>query len=218
MTQMIDVTILGAGPYGLAAGAHLRQVAGLEVQVFGDPMEFWKAQMPAGMFLRSPWSASHISDPASQFTLGNYRSLLGREISAPIPIDDFVGYGLWFQQNTMPGIMRQKVTNIQRDSSGFQLTLDTGTRCSARRLVIAGGIKPFARRPEQFAGQFPQFVTHSSDQRDVNQFRGKRVAVIGAGQSALESAALILKLAPRSKCLSENPIFTGWAGGQSFKN
>ncbi len=212
MTQMIDVTILGAGPYGLAAGAHLRQVAGLEVQVFGDPMEFWKAQMPAGMFLRSPWSASHISDPASQFTLGNYRSLLGREISAPIPIDDFVGYGLWFQQNTMPGIMRQKVTNIQRDSSGFQLTLDTGTRCSARRLVIAGGIKPFARRPEQFAGQFPQFVTHSSDQRDVNQFRGKRVAVIGAGQSALESAALIFEAGAEVEVLvrESNIHWLGW--------
>jgi cation diffusion facilitator CzcD-associated flavoprotein CzcO len=212
MTQRIDVAILGAGPYGLAAGAHLHQVAGLDVQVFGDPMEFWKAQMPTGMFLRSPWSASHISDPASQFTLGNYRSLLGREIPAPIPLDDFVGYGLWFQQNTVPGIMRQKVTSIQSDSSGFQLTLDNGTRWSARRLVIAGGIKPFARRPEQFAGLFPQFVTHSSDQRDVNQFQGKRVAVIGAGQSALESAALIFEAGAEVEVLvrESNIHWLGW--------
>ena len=47
MTQTIDVAVVGAGPYGLAAGAHLHQIAGLDVQVFGDPMEFWKAQMPA---------------------------------------------------------------------------------------------------------------------------------------------------------------------------
>ncbi len=212
MTQVIDVAILGAGPYGLAAGAHLHQVAGLDVQVFGDPMEFWKAQMPAGMFLRSPWSASQISDPASQFTLGNYRTRLGREIPAPIPLDDFVGYGLWFQQNAVPKIMQQKVANIQRDSAGFQLTLDTGARWTARRLLIAGGIKPFARRPEQFAGLFPHFVTHSSDQRDVNQFKGKRVAVVGAGQSALESAALIFEAGAQVEVLvrESNIHWLGW--------
>ena len=58
-----DVVILGAGPYGLAAGAHLRNIQGLDVRVFGEPMEFWKAHMPEGMLLRSPWAASHISDP-----------------------------------------------------------------------------------------------------------------------------------------------------------
>ncbi len=212
MTQVIDVAILGAGPYGLAAGAHLHQVAGLDVQVFGDPMEFWKAQMPAGMFLRSPWSASQISDPASQFTLGNYRTRLGREIPAPIPLDDFVGYGLWFQQNAVPTIMQQKVAIIQRDSTGFQLTLDTGARWTARRLLIAGGIKPFARRPEQFAGLFPHFVTHSSDQRDVSQFKGKRIAVIGAGQSALESAALIFEAGAHVEVLvrESNIHWLGW--------
>jgi FAD-dependent urate hydroxylase len=108
--------------------------------------------------------------------------------------------------------VRQKVTNIQRDSPGFQLTLDTGTSWSARCLVIAGGIKPFARRPELFAGLFPQFVTHSSDQRDVNQFKEKRVVVIGAGQSALESAALIFEAGAEVEVLvrESNIHWLGW--------
>ena len=46
-----DVVVLGAGPYGLGAGAHLQQVKGLGVKVFGEPMWFWKNQMPAGMLL-----------------------------------------------------------------------------------------------------------------------------------------------------------------------
>ena len=33
-----DVTILGAGPYGLAAGAHLGKIKGLELRIFGEPM------------------------------------------------------------------------------------------------------------------------------------------------------------------------------------
>jgi FAD-dependent urate hydroxylase len=42
-----DVVIIGAGPYGLAAAAHLGR-AGVEARVFGDPMSFWRG-MPDGM-------------------------------------------------------------------------------------------------------------------------------------------------------------------------
>jgi predicted NAD/FAD-dependent oxidoreductase len=35
---MLDAAIIGAGPYGLSADAHLRNIAGLNVRVFGKPM------------------------------------------------------------------------------------------------------------------------------------------------------------------------------------
>ena len=43
-----NVAIVGAGPYGLAAAAHLRR-AGVEVRVIGQPMSFWQntARRPA---------------------------------------------------------------------------------------------------------------------------------------------------------------------------
>ncbi|MEA2423923.1 MAG: hypothetical protein QOH13_333, partial [Thermoleophilaceae bacterium] len=63
-----DVAVVGAGPYGLAAAAHLRAEDGLTVRVFGEPMSFWERQMPVGMLLRSPREASHISDPAGALT------------------------------------------------------------------------------------------------------------------------------------------------------
>ena len=59
-----DVTIIGAGPYGLSAGAFLKS-KGLGVRVFGKPMEFWADKMPKGMLLRSPREASTIADPGS---------------------------------------------------------------------------------------------------------------------------------------------------------
>src|SRR5438046_3115794 len=59
-----DVAIIGAGPYGLSAAAHLKTLKGLEVRVFGEPMSFWERHMPAGMRLKSVWRASHISDPS----------------------------------------------------------------------------------------------------------------------------------------------------------
>src|SRR5213079_230240 len=54
-----DVAIVGAGPYGLSAAAHLRAANGLDVRVFGEPMSFWERHMPKGMLLRSPLEGSH---------------------------------------------------------------------------------------------------------------------------------------------------------------
>lgn len=186
-----DVVILGAGPYGLAAGAHLRNIQGLDVRVFGEPMEFWKAHMPEGMLLRSPWAASHISDPATALTMDAFGNNLGVRIPTPIPLDRFVEYGLWFQRQAVPEIDRRRITRIERDATGFRVTLNDGEQLQSRRVVIAGGIASFARRPQPFEGLPPELVTHVSDQRDIRRFVGKRIAIIGAGQSALESAALI---------------------------
>jgi len=62
MSTMHDVAVIGAGPYGLASAAHMR-ARGLDVYALGRPMELWERQMPTGMFLRSSWEASTISDP-----------------------------------------------------------------------------------------------------------------------------------------------------------
>jgi cation diffusion facilitator CzcD-associated flavoprotein CzcO len=189
--SVCDITILGAGPYGLAAAAHLGQVKGLEVRVFGEPMDFWHSHMPEGMFLRSPWAASHISDPRMALTLDAFEKVDGQQIPKPIPLDRFVEYGLWFQREAVPQIDRRRIKRVERHSQVFRLTLDDGEQFESRRVVIAAGIASFARRPQQFQGLPSELVTHASDQRNVRQFTGKRVLVIGGGQSALESAALM---------------------------
>jgi len=186
-----DVTVLGAGPYGLAAAAHLRQIKGLELRVFGEPMEFWSAHMPEGMLLRSPWAASHISDPQTALTLDGFGAHLGSRIPTPIPLDQFVEYGRWFQRQAVPDVDRRKITRIEKNSNGFRLTLMDGEQFNSRRVVIAAGIGSFARWPQQFEGLPHELVTHVSNQRDVRRFKGKHVMVVGAGQSAIESAALI---------------------------
>jgi FAD-dependent urate hydroxylase len=186
-----DVAILGAGPYGLAAGAHLLNIKGLDVRVFGEPMDFWKSHMPEGMFLRSPWAASSISDPQSSLSIDAFRRAGSEDIPRPIPLDRFVDYGLWFQRHAVPEVDRRLIERIDKDSTRLRVTLSDGEQMSCRRVVVAAGIGTFARRLPQFQGIATQFVTHASDGRDVRRFIGKRVAVIGAGQSALESAALL---------------------------
>lgn len=190
MSADLDVLIAGAGPYGLGAGAHLQQVKGLEVRVFGEPMEFWNCHMPEGMLLRSPWEASHIGSER-HLTFTAFRDTTKRSIPVPIPVEEFVGYGQWLQQQAVPNIDRRKITRLEKNGVGFRVSIDDGSQCTARRVVIATGIGPFARRLPQLAKLPPELASHAADQRNVRRFAGRRVVVIGAGQSALEGAALI---------------------------
>jgi lysine/ornithine N-monooxygenase len=184
-----DVAILGAGPYGLSAGAHLSAIKGLDVRVFGEPMEFWKSNMPNGMFLRSTLVASNLSDPRRSLRLEDFFAEHRAAPQVPIPLDRFVEYGTWFSRKALPGLDRRRVRLVENEGRDFRLTLEDGEALRAKRVVVAGGIAPFARRPEVFAG-LPG-VSHVCDGRDVGRFQGKRVVVIGGGQSAMETAALV---------------------------
>jgi len=185
-----DVAIIGAGPYGLSAGAHLK-AQGLNVRVFGEPMEFWAGKMPAGMLLRSPRAASNLSDPKSAYTLDAFEAATGIKPAAPVPLKTFVEYGRWFQRQLGTCQHQTMVSAVTRDQAMFRLKLENGDILHSRRVVVAAGIGPFRSIPEVFADLSPAHVSHCYEGRQPAEFRGKRVVVIGAGQSALESAALL---------------------------
>src|SRR5260370_40593889 len=48
-----EVAVLGAGPYGFSAAAHLKS-KGMDFRIFGRPHEFWAKKMPAGTPPRAP--------------------------------------------------------------------------------------------------------------------------------------------------------------------
>src|SRR5271156_1560963 len=190
LTADCDVAIIGAGPYGLSAGVHLK-ARGMAVRVFGEPMEFWAHKMPEGMLLRSPRVASNLSDPNRAFTLEAYEAASKREPRAPLPLDTFVDYGRWFRLQLGSDLEQSTVLRVDRDQPGFRLTLQDGQEIRSTRVVIAAGIGPFKRKPAVFQDLCPRQVTHCYEGREMRKFAGKRVAVIGAGQSALETAALL---------------------------
>ncbi|HEV2395494.1 MAG TPA: FAD-dependent oxidoreductase [Candidatus Sulfotelmatobacter sp.] len=185
-----DVCIVGAGPYGLSAAAHL-QKSGMEVRVFGEPMDFWASKMPEGMLLRSPRVASNLSDPDHAFTLDAYEAASKTQACAPLPLDTFVEYGRWFRHQLGSALDRRSVRRIDLDTPGFILKLDDGEEIRSKFVVIAAGIGPFRKKPDVFAGLPPEKSLHCYEGRSIKKFAGRRLAVIGAGQSALESAALL---------------------------
>jgi hypothetical protein len=185
-----DVAIIGAGPYGLAVAAHLR-AANVAIRVFGQPLSFWRNHMPKGMLLRSPWVATHIGEPHGHLTLDEYYRESGMEVPKLLPVENFVGYGIWFQKHMAPDIDRRIVTRVEPLDGGFGLVLDSGDAFFAERVVMAQGLLGHEYRPAQFDGLPRALVSHSCEHTDSARYKGKRVAVIGRGQSACESAALL---------------------------
>jgi FAD-dependent urate hydroxylase len=210
ITVDCDVAVVGAGPYGLSAGAHLK-AKGLEVRVFGEPMDFWANKMPAGMLLRSPRAASNIADPESAFTLEAYERASGTESMAPLPVENFVNYGRWFQRQLGQDLDCRTVGRIRRESSRFLLTLQDGTVLRSRRVVVAAGIGSFCRKAPVFARLSPDLASHCYEGRKIAELAGKRVAVIGAGQSALESAALLHEAGSEVEVIARIPALR-WIG------
>jgi hypothetical protein len=205
-----NVIVIGAGPYGLSSGAYLR-AEGMETRVFGEPMAFWKNQMPAGMYLRSSWEASHIADPEHALTLNNYFGQNAYRISRPIPLDHFVDYGRWYQENAVPHLDTRRISSVEIAARGFKVIVADGEAFTSRRVVVAGGIGPFATRPVEFDGVPCELASHTSEQNDLRKFRGKRVVVVGAGQSALESAALLKEIGVDAEVIARTKTLN-WVG------
>jgi hypothetical protein len=205
-----DVAIVGAGPYGLSSAVYLR-AAGVETRVFGEPMEFWQNQMPAGMCLRSNWGASHIADPKQELTLDAYCRQNGNHISKPIPLDRFVAYGRWYQTHAVRDLEKRNVLNIDLAERGFKVVLADGEEFVSKRVVVATGISAFASRPAQFSGIPSELASHTSEHSDLRKFKGRRVVVIGAGQSALESAALFKEAGIETEVIARDRTLN-WVG------
>jgi cation diffusion facilitator CzcD-associated flavoprotein CzcO len=189
--EKCDLIIVGAGPYGLAAAAHLSAVRGFQYKIFGGAMEFWAQNMPAGMFLRSSWEASQIADPGRKLTLEAFMAAKATQVSDPIPLASFVEYGRWFQQQAASKLDQRKIKCVGLVSDGFAVQTEDGEQFQCRSVVVAAGIAPFANRPEEFSAVPPSLASHSSQHTGFQQFKGKRVLVLGGGQSALESGALL---------------------------
>lgn len=186
-----DVTVLGAGPYGLSAAAHLRTIKGLEVRIFGDPMSFWEQNMPQGMLLRSNWTATQIAHPDNSLTLEAYQAVSGNHLTQPVPLDRFIQYGQWYQRQAVPDLDRRKIKRIELSTKAFRVTLSDDETFLSDRVVVAAGIGSFAWSPSIFQNLPATALSHTSIHRDLSLFAGKKVLVIGGGQSALESAALL---------------------------
>ena len=189
-SETCEVAIVGAGPHGLSAAAHLRS-AHVETRIFGKSMGFWETSMPQGMILRSSRQVINIAHPSRGLTINHFEQENNYRISTPLPLNDFIRYGRWYQSRVVPDLDRRQVRLIESHPKGFKLLLEDGESQQARRVIVAAGIATFAQWPQVFADMPHDMVSHTSEHCDFSLFRGRRVLIVGGGHSAMESAALL---------------------------
>ncbi len=198
----IAVAIIGAGPYGLSLSAHLA-ARRVEHRVFGRPMQFWSDVAEAGgdRYLRTYCFGTNISTPANGFSFADYSRPRGLELIEPCSIADFAAYGHWFQLRNVPWVEPIDVVHLATKANGFAIVLSNGERVFADRVVIAIGLKYFHHVPRALNSLAPELAIHTSQISSFAAFKGRDVAVVGAGQSALEAAALLHEMGARPQLL-----------------
>jgi thioredoxin reductase len=190
---MLDIAIIGAGPYGLSVAAHLCH-RGIQFRIFGRPMDSWLVHMPKGMMLKSDGFASNIYDPEDAFTLGKFCAERGIEYAdtgIPVRLETFTAYGLAFRARMVPELEDKLVVDVDRLQDGFLLNLEDGETIRTRKVVLAVGITHFEYVPENLSKLPAELLSHSARHHNLEKFKNRSVIVIGAGASALDLAGLL---------------------------
>jgi cation diffusion facilitator CzcD-associated flavoprotein CzcO len=190
---LIDIAIIGAGPYGLSLAAYLR-AARLEFRIFGKTMHSWKMNMPPGMLLKShPWSSS-LYDPTSSFTLKQFcaeRGIPYHDSLISLPVENFIAYGEAFQARFVPDVEQKLLVGLEPNQPGLRAVFDDGEVVTAKRIIFAVGVHPFKHVPRILSHLPAEVLSHSGDYGSLDAFAGKEVSVIGSGASAIDLAALL---------------------------
>jgi thioredoxin reductase len=207
MTEIVDVAIIGAGPYGLSVAAHLSGL-GVDYRIFGSPMHTWRTSMPEGMMLKSEGNGSDLYDPGGELTLARFcaeRNLPYRDVGFPIPLATFIEYGIAFQQRFVPGLEDRQVSEVMPAQYGFDLHLQDGEVVPARRLIVAAGIRPYEYMPPKLAALPAELASHSAMHVNVDRFAGQEVAIIGGGASAVNLAPLLRAVGASPTLIARRP-------------
>lgn len=191
--KICDVAVIGAGPHGLSLAAHLA-ARGIDFRVFGKPLSTWAGHMPRNMVLKSDGFVSNLSSPAANSTLKAWcarNNTPYADEGLPVPLDTFLAYAASFRNRFVPMLEETNVVSLQHRGDAFALTLETGERLEARNVVLAVGITSFAYTPPVLAQLPPEHLSHSFDHRDADAFKGKEIAIVGRGASAVDLAWLL---------------------------
>jgi cation diffusion facilitator CzcD-associated flavoprotein CzcO len=150
--------------------------------------------MPQGMHLKSEGFASNLYDPRAELTLEAYCAEHGipyADIGLPVALETFVDYGLAFQRRYVPHLEDVQITSLKNSAEYFELTTAAGESVRARQVVVATGIVAFAYLPPMLTSIPRPIISHSSQHGDLSGFKDRKVAVLGAGASAVDIAAIL---------------------------
>jgi putative flavoprotein involved in K+ transport len=170
------IAVVGAGPAGLAAAAMLQQV-GEDVVVLerGEVGEAWTTR----------YDRLHLHTVRWLSCLPGYR--IPRSYGKWPARDGVIEYlRAYARRNRLEVRVGIEVERLDRTDGGWALATSADT-IDAERVVVATGNSNVPFLPD-WAGAFAGQIVHSADYRIPSPYAGKRVLVVGAGNSGAEIA------------------------------
>jgi thioredoxin reductase len=187
----VPLLVIGAGPYGLSTAAHAKR-HGIDPLVVGDPMGFWRRNMPERMLLRSGTDWHLDADGIVTFEAFLAERGIDPAAVTPVPLQTFLEYVDWFCARTDIQPRPTLVSKLEKVERRFLVTFEDGERVTADAVVAAPGIDRFPVIPEWVPASLPETRwSHTSALVRFEHLHGARVLVVGGRQSAFEWAALL---------------------------
>ena len=120
------------------------------------------------------------------------------------------------EERITPGTTVHRLVPAAGDR-GWLLHLDDGTTRRHRHVVVATGVFWSPRLPDHL-GHFGGELTHSHAYRTPDRYSGRRVLVVGAGQSAAEIATELSSVADRCVLSVRTPthVLPRWIAGEPY--
>jgi len=181
---VLDLAIIGAGPTGASLYAHAR-AQGLEVEMLGEPLAFWKRHI-LPLPLRSPAGSTNIDCPQGGNGFLDFARERNLDVRSTIDFPMFIAYFCWFMKRHGVQPRREEVVDVRKTGAVWHVVTERGV-IRARNVAIAVGLNGMQRIPPEYRGRESAF-THVSSIKDFTELNGRSVAVLGGGQSAVEAA------------------------------
>jgi cation diffusion facilitator CzcD-associated flavoprotein CzcO len=189
--------IVGAGPAGLAVAGCLSKL--------GEPFELLERREAVGASFRGHYRRLHLHTDKALSSLPHvpFAASLPTWVPRADVVDYLDDYARHFRLRPHFGVSLHRV---ERTLTGLVVTTDRGS-LEAQNVVVATGYNRVPVRPsfdglEQFTGP----VCHSSEYVDGAPYQGKRVLVVGAGNSGAEIALDLWEHGAHPRLLVRGPI------------
>jgi len=182
----VDVTIIGGGPCGLFASFYAG-LRGMSVRIIDSLPEL-------GGQLTALYPEKYV------FDLAGFPKVLAKDLAR-----DLIEQGTQFEPEL---VLEETAQSIEQTENGYVITTASGKRLPTKTVIVSAGAGAFqptklgVEREDEMVGAGIHYGV-----RDKSVFKGKRLAIVGGGDSAFDWCLNLMDTADHMMLIHRRDVF-----------